>query len=306
MADGGHKDGIVAVVLGHGDLKPLVVLGLVAHHQGIGQGAAGQRILGGGVAVLAGLQQQGHVPNGAVEQGDHHTVADAGLAGAVQGRQHAGGQVHTHLVIAKAGDGQHGQRVLVKQCAQNAAAGEEGGEIEAGQILVRALLAVAGHEAVDQLGILGVERIIVQTRLLQGVLTPVGDEDVRLGDELFQGGAASLGLGVQADAGLAGVLQVVGGVLLLILRTALVDGGVAQGITGGCFHLDDLRAQVGQETGAAGGGDERGQLQNFYPFQGALDFTHVVPPCMLFVSGYIFSRSRKVSRLVRTCSKRTI
>ena len=133
----------------------------MAHHQGIGQGAAGQRILGGGVAVLAGLQQQGHVPNGAVEQGDHHTVADAGLAGAVQGRQHAGGQVHTHLVIAKAGDGQHGQGVLVKQRAQNAAAGEEGGEIEAGQILVRALLAVAGHEAVDQLGILGVERIIV-------------------------------------------------------------------------------------------------------------------------------------------------
>ena len=133
----------------------------MAHHQRVGQGAAGQGVLGGGVAVLAGLQDQGHVPDGAVEQGDDDAVADTGLPGAVQGRQHAGGQVHTHLVVAEAGDGQHGQGVLVKQRAQDAAPGKEGGEIEAGQVLVRAFFAVAGDEAVDQLGVLGVERIVV-------------------------------------------------------------------------------------------------------------------------------------------------
>ena len=281
MADGGHEDGIVAVVLGHGDLEPLVVLGLVRHHQRIGQGAAGQRILGGGIAVLAGLQQQGHVPDGAVEQGHHHAVADARLPGAVQSRQHTGGQIHTHLMVAEAGDGQHGQGVLVKQGAQNAAAGEEGGKIEAGQILVGPLLTVAGHEAVHQLGVLGVERFVVQTGLLQRVLPPVGDEDVRLGDELFQRLAAGGGLGVQADTGLAGVLQIVGGVLLLILRTALVDGGVAQGVAGGGFYLDDLGAQIRQKAGAAGGGNKGGQLQHLHALEGTFHFAHIVPPCML-------------------------
>ena len=297
MADGAHKDGIVAVVLGHGDLEPLVVLGLVGHHQGIGQGAAGQGVLGGGIAVLAGLQQQGDIPDGAVEQGDHHAVANARLAGAVQGRQHTGGQVHTHLMVAEAGDGQHGQGVLIEQSAQDTAAGKESGEVEAGQVLVGALLAVAGHEGIHQLGVLGVERLIVQTGLFQRVLPPVGDEDIRLGDELLQRLTAGGGLGVQADAGLAGVLQIIGGVLLLVLGTALVDSGVAQGVAGGGFDLDDLGAQIRQKAGAAGGGDKGGQLQHLYALEGTLYFTHIVPPCML-INGVLltFSAGRGRSR----------
>ncbi len=96
------------------------------------------RELGGGVAVLVGLEQ-GDIPDGAVEQGDDDAVALAGLLGAVQGRQHAGGQVQAHLVVAEAGDGQHGQGVLIEQGAQHTAAGKEGGEVEAGEILVGAL-----------------------------------------------------------------------------------------------------------------------------------------------------------------------
>ena len=294
------------VVLGHGDLEPLVVLGLVAHHQRVGQRPAGQGVLGALGAVLAGLQQQGHVPDGAVEQRHHHAVALAGLTGAVQRRQNTAGQIHAHLMVAEAGDGQHGQGVPVKQGAQDAAAGEERRKVEAGQVLVGALLAVAGHEAVHQLGVAGVQRVIVQRRLLQGVLAPVGDEDVGLGDQLLQRFAAGGGLGVQAHAGLARVLQIVGGVLLLIQGTALVDGGVAQGIAGGSLDLDDLGAQVSQETGAAGSGDERGQLHDLHSLKGAFYFTHVVPPVCLFAITYIISRSRKVSRLVRTCSKCTI
>lgn len=80
----------------------------------------------------------------------------------------------------------HGQGVLIEQGAQDAAAGKESGEVKTGQVLVGALLAVAGDEAVHQFGVAGVERLIVQTGLLQGVLPPVGDEDVRLGDELLQ------------------------------------------------------------------------------------------------------------------------
>ena len=200
-------------------------------------------------------------------------------------------------MVAEAGDGQHGQGVLIEQGAQDAAAGKESGEVEAGQILVGALLAVAGHEAVHQPGVLGVERLIVQTGLLQGVLPPVGDEDVRLGDELLQRLTAGGGLGVQADAGLAGVLQIVGGVLLLILGTALVDGGVAQGVAGGGLDLDDLGAQIRQKAGAAGGGDKGGQLQHLYALEGTLYFTHIVPPCML-INGVLltFSAGRGRSR----------
>ena len=241
-----------------------------------------------------------------MEQGHHHAVALPRLAGAVQRRQNTAGQIHAHLMVAEAGDGQHGQGVPVKQRAQNTAAGEERREVEAGQILVGALFAVAGHEAVYQSGIAGVQRVVIQPRLFQGVLTPVGDKDVGLGDELLQRLAAGGGLGVQAHAGLARVLQIIGGVLLLIQRTALVDGGVAQGVAGGRFDLDDLRAQIGQKTGAAGSGDERGQLHDLHSLKGAFYFTHVVPPVCLLEIPYIISRSRKVSRLVRTCSKRTI
>ena len=244
------------------------------HNQRVRQRAAGERILRGGVAVLAGLQDQGDVPDGAVEQGDDDAVADTRLTGAVQGRQHAGGQIHTDLMVAEAGDGQHGQGVLVEQGAQHAAAGEERREVEARQILVGALLAVAGDEAVDQLGVFRVQRVIVESRLLQGVLTPVGDEDVRAGDELFQRLAAGGRLGVQADAGLAGVLQIVRGVLLLILRTALVHGRVAQGIARRGLNLDDLGAQIRQKAGAAGGGEEGSQLDDLHALKGTFHFTH--------------------------------
>lgn len=71
-------------------------------------------------------------------------------------------------MVAEAGDGQHGQGVLVKQGAQDTAAGKESGEVEAGQVLVGALLAVAGHEAVHQFGVAGVERLVVQTGLFRG------------------------------------------------------------------------------------------------------------------------------------------
>ena len=125
------------------------------------------------------------------------------------------------------------------------------------------------------------ERFVVQTGLLQWVLPPVGDEDVRLGNELFQRLAAGGGLGVQADTGLAGVLQIVGGILLLILGTAFVDGGIAQGITGGGFYLDDLGAQIRQKAGAAGGGNKGGQLQHLHALEGTFHFAHIVPPCML-------------------------
>ena len=209
-----------------------------------------------------------------MEQGDDDAVADTRLTGAVQGRQHAGGQIHTDLMVAEAGDGQHGQGVLVEQGAQHAAAGEERREVEARQILVGALLAVAGDEAVDQLGVFRVQRVIVESRLLQGVLTPVGDEDVRAGDELFQRLAAGGRLGVQADAGLAGVLQIVRGVLLLILRTALVHGRVAQGIARRGLNLDDLGAQIRQKAGAAGGGDEGSQLDDLHALKGTFHFTH--------------------------------
>ena len=174
-------------------------------------------------------------------------------------------------MVAEAGDGQHGQGVLIEQGAQDAAAGKESGEVEAGQVLVGALLAVAGHEAIHQPGVLRVERLVVQAGLLQGVLAPVGDEDVRLGDELLQRLTAGGGLGVQADAGLAGVLQI--------------------------LDLDDLGAQIRQKAGAAGGGDKGGQLQHLYALEGTLYFTHIVPPCML-INGVLltFSAGRGRSR----------
>ena len=181
--------------------------------------------------------------------------------------------------------------------------GEKGPDKDLPGFDFTAFFAVAGDKTVHQRGILFVQRFVVQTRLLQGILAPVGDEDVSAGDELFQRLASSGGLGVQGDTGLVGVLQIVGGVLLLILRTALVDGGVAQGIACGSLDLNDLGAQVGQEACAAGSGDEGSQFDDLDALQRAFDLTHgLVPP----IVHYIFSMSRKVSMLVRACSNCTI
>ena len=127
------------------------------------------------------------------------------------------------------------------------------------------------------------------------------------GDELFQRLAAGGRLGVQADAGLAGVLQIVGGVLLLILGTALVDSGVAQGVAGGGLDLDDLGARSARKRAQQGAAIKVASSSTFTPRGDALLHSY---RSSMYVNkwcvAYIFSRSRKVSRLVRTCSKRTI
>ena len=274
MTGSGHEDGIVTVVLGHSDLQPLVVLGLVCHGQGVGDLTAADGILAGDIAVLAGLQHQRNVPNGGMEQGHHNTVALTAGLGAIQSAQNTGSQIDAHLMIAEAGDGQHGDGLLVKQGAQHAAACEEGSVVEAGQILVGALLAVAGDETVHQSGVLLMEGLVVEAGLLQGVLTPVGDKDIRLGDQLLQSLTACRSLGVQCDALLVGVFQGVGGVLAVVLRTALVDSGETQGIAAGGLHLNDLSTEVCQIAGAAGSSDEGSQFNDLDTFQGALDLAH--------------------------------
>ena len=183
-------------------------------------------------------------------------------------------------MVAEARNGQHGQRVLVKQGTQHAAAGKEGGEVKARQILVRTLFTVAGDEAVYQLGILCMQRLIVQPRLFQGVLTPVGDENVGTGNKLFQRLAATGALGVENHAGLVGVFQIVRGILLLILRTAFVDCGVPQRVACGSLDLNHLGAQISQIAGAAGGGNKGGQLHYLDALQWAFDLVHGCSSCI--------------------------
>lgn len=113
-----------------------------------------------------------------MQQADDDLVAAAGVLRAVKGGDEACGEIHCHLVVAETGNGQHGHAVDVVHGAKYAAAGEVGGEVKAGQILVGALLAVAADTAHDEGRIALLQALVVEPGTLERLLAPVGYEDV--------------------------------------------------------------------------------------------------------------------------------
>ena len=273
-AQGLDKPVVQRVVGRGGKLDPPAIAGFVGHSERVCDVLPGHGVASGRLAVLGALQHGGHRPDGGVEQAYRHHVALAGFFRPVQCRQQAGGQIHSHRVVAEPRHGEHGGGILVKQGAQDAAPGKISGEIKPRQVLVRALFAVAGDVAHHQLGVLGLQRLPVQAGLDEGLVAHVGEKDVRPGNELFQRLPPLGGLGVQTDVTFVGVVQVEAGVFQIAGGTAFVDSGIAVGVAAGGLHLHHLRAQVGQIAAAGRRGDECGKLHDFDAREGAGELVH--------------------------------
>ena len=124
----------------------------------------------------------------------------------------------------------------------------------------RAVLAPAGHAAIDQGGIDGVALLRAQAQALHAAGAHAFDEDVGLGHQLQHQGAALGGFEVGKDRALAPVEQ--------IAR----DG---QAAVAGAHQADHVGPQVGQVHGAERAG---AQAANFQHAQGVQNFFHA---CLL-------------------------
>ena len=63
-----------------------------------------------------------------------------------------------------------------------------------------------GELRVDEPRVVRLEAVVVQPELLERLQPDVGHEDVRVGEQLLEDGAALLGLDVQSDPALAAVV----------------------------------------------------------------------------------------------------
>ena len=178
---------ILYVVLRHSQLEPAAIAGLVGHVQLVGNLIAADGELGGRIAVLSSLQEQRDIPDAAMEQADHHLVALSSRLGTKQSGQNAAGQIHADLMVTKARDRSHGDGRSVIHRAHDASTCEVSGKVKTRQILIRAFLTITTDKAHDQRGILCVQGLIIQTSAFQRVLTPVGDKDIGLCNQLFHG-----------------------------------------------------------------------------------------------------------------------
>ena len=214
-----------------------------------------------------------------MEEGYYNLIAFTGSLCTIQRCQYAGRQVHCHLVISEALYGEHRQALFISQRSQNSASCIECGEIESRQIFVRSHFAVSGNITEYQCRILCVESFPIQAGSLQRSLTPVADKYIRIGDQLLQSFSSFFGFRVQGNTSLAGILQVVGCVFLLIQRTTFVYSGVSQRVSLRSFHFDNVCTQVSEESCGTRSGNKCCQLYNLHPFQGESYFAHFITSC---------------------------
>ena len=203
-------------------------------------------------------------------------------------------------MVSESLDCQHRCACLVAQRSEDSASCIECSEIESRKILVRALLTVSGDESVYERRILGMKCVIVELVLDQRRLTVVCDEYICISNQFLEHFTAFRRLDIKCDTSFAGVLQIVGSVFLLIERTAFIGCCVSQRVSHRSLYLDDVGSEVGEESCCAWSSDKCRKLNDLDSLKRSSYFTH------FFLLHYIVSMSRKVSRLVRTCSKCTI
>ena len=158
--------------------------------------------------------------------------------------------------------------VIVGQVTQKATTGPESGGIEGRQVLIGALLAVAHHEFVDQAGVRVLQLLIGKTQALQGSITGVGQEHICFFQQLVQRFHALFGLQIQRDMVLSGVVQVIDGVVILIVDIRHIHtDSLTPHIATGSFDLNDLCAQISEQSATNGRCHKGGQFYNADTFQ---------------------------------------
>ena len=124
-------------------------------------------------------------------------------------------------MVAQARHYVHGNRTSLAERIQISASCKECGEVKTRQIFVRTVFPVAGTDSINQLGISRLQRLIVKPCALKSLNSPVGNQYVCRVQKLKEGFLACRILHIKGNAALVTVLQIPGGVLIHIQRSAL-------------------------------------------------------------------------------------
>lgn len=224
-----------------------------------------------GIAIALGVVAQQHGIQGvvavdtqaAVVQRQFHLAATACPLTAEQGRQHRLRGVHASHQI------DHGHPELQRRRARFAIDGHQAGFGLDHQVVARALgfgraAVVAGHAAVDQIGLDGLELFVTDAQLFGTTMLEVVDHHVKLRQQVVDQLHPFRGLQIQGDGPLVAVHAVVVGGLGL----ADAHAPVARIVTAaGVFHLDHFRTKVGQHLSAQRPGKHTRKVQHAHAFQ---------------------------------------
>ncbi len=202
------------------------------------------------------MDHRGEV-GGAVHDGGVHDLPGAARACVVQGGEDADDQVEgTARVVAEqvGGDG----RRLVGGADHAECAGERDvPDVVPGAPGERAVLAPAGHAAVDERRVAGVAVPRADAEPFGDAGAVALDQDVGAFGEVQDAGGAVRGLEVDDHGALVAVGDVAGG----------VD---PEARTAGAVDADHVGAQVGQEHGGEGPGPDAGQFDHAHARERAL------------------------------------
>ncbi len=229
-----------------------------------------------GIAIALGITPQQHGVQAVVA--GHHQAAVvqrhfdvSALAGALapeQRRQHGLGRVHAGHHV------HHGHAELERVLAGFAVDGHEPGlaldhQVVAGAFGLGACAVVAGHRAVNQVGLEGLELGIAQAQFVGTAGLEVLNHHIELRQQVMDQLLPFRRLQVHRDGPLVAVHAVVVGGLRLADAHAPVAGVVA---ASGVLHLDDFGAEVGQHLPAQGACKHARQVQDPHAFEWHVHF----------------------------------
>ena len=183
-------------------------------------------------------------------------------------------------MVTDAADGHQGAAAGGGQVGHQTGAGEEGGVVISGAILIGPLRAIAQYCGVDQAGEAALELLIGEPHALQGLLPEVGQQHVRPLQQLHHGLLPALCTQIQRDKALVQILHVEVGVGI---RSTRREGGtrlLAPGVAVERLHLDHVGSPLGQNAGAHGPRQHGGQFHNLDSFQ----WFHINQILLLFCS----------------------
>lgn len=193
--------------------------------------------------------QQGGQVGGAVHDGGVHDLPGAVHARVVQRGEDADDQVEGAAREVAEEVGGHGRGpVGVADQAEGAGEGDVG-HVVSGARGERAVLAPAGHAAVDQPGVAGVAVTGADAEALGDAGAVALDQDVGALGEVEDAGGPVGGLEVDHDGALVAVGDVVRG----------VEG---ESRAAGAVHPHHVGAEVGQEHGREGAGADPGEFDH--------------------------------------------
>ncbi len=255
-------------VIGGGDEHPLAVAALevavgrerrMARAEGLGHDA-GQQVA---------LRVVGEEPHRRLEQRAVHALTEPGAlalqdrGGDAERAEDARREVEERhrrphgLAVRLAGDGHDPAERLHQR-------------LVAGAVLAGAGAPEGGDGAVDQPRVDFRERLVAEAEALHGAGAEVLDEDVGLTHQCLDHLDALGGLEVEGHAALVAVEEEVGG------RLAVLVGRPGARLVAGprVLHLDDVGAEIAQESPAPGARDDAGQIDDADAVEGQGKCSH--------------------------------